>query len=148
MASVQSQATDILLVEDDETIAAILAAVLRDQGYTVCRASNGMEALEHLHKEPPPRLILLNLMMPVMNGWKFREQLREVPELAQIPVVLLSGVRDLDRKAAALEATDCFTKPYNLKAVLDAVRYHCHSDDPTESVAKPAELQCGLGGSK
>lgn len=148
MALMESPATDILLVEDDETIAAILAAVLQDQGYTVSRASNGEEALNHLYREQPPRVILLNLMMPVMNGWKFRKQLRQVPELAQIPLVLLSGVRDLDRKAAALGAADCFTKPYNLKAVLDAVRCHCHSDDQAGTVARLAARQYGPVGRK
>lgn len=147
-ASMGSPANDILLVEDDDTIASILAAVLRDQGYTVHRASNGKEALEHLQNEQPPRVILLNLMMPVMNGWRFHEQLRQVPELAQLPIVVLSGVRDLDKKAAALEATDCFTKPYNLKAVLDAVHYHCHAGDQRNSEAGPAEERCGLVGPK
>jgi DNA-binding response OmpR family regulator len=139
MASMKSPPSDILLVEDDDTIAAILSAVLQDQGYTVSRASNGKEALDHLYNQQPPRVILLNLMMPVMNGWKFREHLRQVPELAQIPVVVLSGLRDLDQKAAVLEATDCFTKPYNLKAVLDTVRCHCRSGDQPRFVAGSAE---------
>jgi CheY-like chemotaxis protein len=73
----------------------------------------------------PPRLILLNLVMPGMNGWDFRKEMKKVPMLAQIPVVVLSGVRNLDKKAATLGATGSFTKPYNLKALIDTVQRYC-----------------------
>ena len=63
--------------------------------------------------------------MPSMNGWKFRDQLKKIPELAQIPVIVLSGVRNLERKAASMGATDSFTKPYNIKALVDTVQHYC-----------------------
>jgi CheY-like chemotaxis protein len=128
-------ASDILLVEDDDSLGVILTAVLQDQGYTVARASNGKEALDYLGSDRPPRLILLNLMMPVMNGWKLRDYLKQDPALAQIPVVVLSGVCNLEKKAAALEAADTFTKPYNLKALIETVRQYCGPGKPANAVA-------------
>ena len=119
---------EILLVEDDGGLGSILGAVLQDQGYRVVLASNGREALNYLSTERPPSLILLNLMMPTMNGWKFQEHLKKVPELATVPVVLLSGVRHLPKKAAALGAASSFTKPYNLKALIETVQHYCHED--------------------
>lgn len=127
----EPQAADILLVEDDDGLGAILAAVLQDQGYAVARVSNGREALQRLATGRPPRLILLNLVMPLMNGWDLREQLKKLPELAEIPVVVLSGVSHLEKKAAALGATDSFTKPYNIKALVDTVRHYCQPSERT-----------------
>jgi DNA-binding response OmpR family regulator len=112
---------DILLVEDDDGLGAILAAVLEDQGYSVDRVLNGREALNHLHPERPPRIILLNLVMPAMNGWKFRKQLKKFPELAEIPIVVISGVSRLEKKAASMGASESFLKPFNLKALVDTV---------------------------
>jgi CheY-like chemotaxis protein len=132
MVATERPAGDILLVEDDDGLGSILAAVLQDQGYRVVLASNGREALDYLSTQRPPDLILLNLVMPAMNGWKFREQLQKIPELAEIPVILLSGVRNLEKQAASLGATDSFTKPYNLKALVDAVRQYC---PPSEVMA-------------
>jgi CheY-like chemotaxis protein len=146
MALIEPLAGDILLIEDDDSLGAILTAVLQDQGYNVVRASNGKEALDHLYTERPPHLILLNLVMPVMNGWKFREQLNKVPELAEIPVIVLSGVRKLDKKAASLGVTDCFTKPYDLKAVIDTIQQYCQQSRPTETraaVGQRSRDRCG-----
>jgi DNA-binding response OmpR family regulator len=122
MVSTERPAGRILLVEDDDSLGSILAAVLQDQGYQVALAGNGKEALDYLAEDGLPDLILLNLVMPAMNGWKFREQLRKLPELAAIPVIVLSGVDHVERKAAALGAADSFEKPYNLKALVDRVR--------------------------
>jgi DNA-binding response OmpR family regulator len=122
MVSTERPAGHILLVEDDDSLGSILAAVLQDQGYRVALACNGKEALDYLATEQSPDLILLNLVMPAMNGWKFHDQIRKIPELAGTPVIVLSGVDHLDRKAAALGATDSFEKPYNLKALIDRVR--------------------------
>jgi CheY-like chemotaxis protein len=118
-------AGDILIVEDDNGLAAILAAVLQDQGYRVALVSNGREALDYLSTERRPDLILLNLVMPAMNGWKLREQLKKDPELAEIPVIALSGVPNLAKQAASLGAIGSFMKPYNIKALVDTVQQYC-----------------------
>jgi DNA-binding response OmpR family regulator len=148
MAPTEPSADDILLIEDDDGLGAILAAVLQDQGYRVAWVSNGREALDHLRPERPPRVILLNLVMPVMNGWKFREQLKKVPELAEIPVVVLSGVGNLEKKAASIGATDSFTKPFNLKALVDTVRDYCQQGGQTETTAEAERERCGRGGAE
>jgi PleD family two-component response regulator len=64
-----------------------------------------------------------------MNGWKLREQLNQIPELSEIPVILLSGIRDLEKKASSLGATESFAKPYNIKALIDTVQRHCHREE-------------------
>lgn len=138
MLPTEPSAAAILLVEDDDSLGSILADVLQDQGYHVLLASNGKEALNYLSTEPPPRLILLNLVMPAMNGWKLREHLKHVPELASIPVIVLSGVRHLDKKAASLGATDCFAKPYNLKRLVDTVQQYCQPGGPWETAGQAA----------
>jgi len=125
MVPTEPSAGEILLVEDDESLGSILAAVLQDQGYRVALVSNGKEAIDYLFTERRPRLILLNLLMPAMNGWKFHEQIKKIPELAEIPVIGLSGVGNRHRKAAALGAYESFAKPYNLKVLVDMVRQYC-----------------------
>jgi DNA-binding response OmpR family regulator len=125
MVPMDLSAGDILLVEDDESLGSILAAVLQDQGYRVALAANGKEAIDYLLAGQRPRLILLNLVMPAMNGWKFHEQIKKAPELAKIPVIVLSGVGNLHRKAAAMGADESFAKPYNLKVLVDTVRTYC-----------------------
>lgn len=130
MVPMTTLAGDILLVEDDDGLGSILAAVLQDQGYRVALASNGKEALDYLARARLPQVILLNLVMPAMNGWKLREELQKVPELAEIPVIVLSGIGNLDRKAAALGAAKSFAKPYNLKALVDTVKDYCHPVRP------------------
>ncbi len=131
MVTMEPPAVDVLVVEDDDSLGTILTAVLQDQGYAVARVSNGREALHRMATGRPPCLILLNLVMPVMNGWDLREQLKKVPELAEIPVVVLSGVTHLEKQAASLGATDSFTKPYNIKMVVETVRQYCQPSGRT-----------------
>ena len=86
-----SRAGSILLVDDDESIREILGQILTDEGYEVTEATDGRAALDHLRGGTRPDLILLDLMMPVLDGWRFRtEQLRD-PKLAVIPVVIITA---------------------------------------------------------
>jgi CheY-like chemotaxis protein len=82
----------VLLVEDDLEISESLAELLRLQGFEVDTAHNGQEALDKLASGELPNLILLDLMMPVMNGWEFREKQLSDAQLAAIPVVVVSAV--------------------------------------------------------
>lgn len=81
----------ILLVEDDRDSREALAFVLEDAGHTVASAGNGREALELLDGGEKPDLILLDLMMPVMNGWEFLGERKRRPTVASIPVMVLTA---------------------------------------------------------
>ena len=81
----------ILVVDDDPDVRDAIASVLGDEGYGVTSVGNGREALEHLHHRTRPSLILLDTMMPEMDGWSFRQELKKLPELSSIPIVILSA---------------------------------------------------------
>jgi two-component system, chemotaxis family, chemotaxis protein CheY len=120
----------ILLVEDDVDIRLDLADLLRAEGYQVATAANGQEALDWLgqHGEEVS-LILLDLMMPVMNGWDFRARQLEEPGLTAIPVVLLSGAGDVARHALALKTAGYLIKPLRLDSLLGIVSRLCQQPD-------------------
>jgi len=81
----------ILIVDDDAAATDSLTDILTAEGYTVATAKNGKEALEHLRATPLPRLIILDLFMPEMDGWEFRREQLKHPKLRDIPVVVLTG---------------------------------------------------------
>ncbi len=116
----------ILIVEDDGDIREDLADILRNEGFEVVTASNGQEACERLRGPSAlPGLILLDLMMPIMDGWQFRaEQLKDA-SLAQIPVIVLSGAADIRKEATALGAAGYASKPFKLDALLGTIRRTC-----------------------
>jgi CheY-like chemotaxis protein len=117
---------DILIVDDDVDIRQVLAELLGDEGYQVAHASNGLEALTHLRIHPkPPRLILLDLNMPVMTGWKFREQQQQDPTLASIPTVIISAHLHLKKSVSTLNPAAYLEKPINFHALLTTVQQHC-----------------------
>lgn len=110
----------VLVVDDDASIQGFLAEALEDEGYSVRTAGNGREALSILQAWQPD-LILLDLMMPEMDGWGFREHQRRLPDLAEVPVIVLSATRDLTAKAQALEAAQVFAKPFDLGDLLGTI---------------------------
>lgn len=112
---------DILIVEDDEQIRKTLTRSLSGKGYSVATARNGQEALAGLERcASPPRVIITDLMMPVMDGWTFRQQLLARPLLAKIPVIILSG-SGCDESVATLPAVRYVTKPVTLRELFDTV---------------------------
>ena len=112
----------MLVVDDDEDIRTTIRDVLEDQGFTVACAANGREALEMLISgQSKPALILLDLTMPEMDGWTFRQEQQKVPRLAQIPVVLFSGHHDAARAAQSLNAVALMTKPLRLEGLVTLV---------------------------
>jgi CheY-like chemotaxis protein len=92
----------ILVVEDDPESRDALRLALKLAGHTVHTAAHGQEALDLLRAGSPPDLILLDLMMPVLSGWQFREVQRQNPALAGIPVVILSAVGERESQADSL----------------------------------------------
>lgn len=117
-------ASRVLLVEDDPATRAALASMLEEHGYRVLRARDGREAIELLRVTPDIRVVVLDLVLPVMDGWRFREEMRADPKLASIPVVAISAYAD--RVAAnPLPGVDYFDKPLKLDAFLESIRRHC-----------------------
>lgn len=85
----------ILVIEDDDDVREVLVEILVEEGYCPVGAPNGLRALELLRGvDPQPAVILLDLMMPVMDGWQFLEQRKREPALLDIPVVVMSAAHD------------------------------------------------------
>ncbi len=109
----------ILLVEDNDDVREMMAMALELGGHAVSSAANGREALNLLEAGERPGLILVDLMMPVMNGWEFRAALQKNPELSTLPVVVVSAVTA--ESAKALGNTRCIAKPVDIDRMLDLV---------------------------
>ena len=107
----------VLIVEDDELVRDAIAEALRDEGYTVHIASNGREALDTLQSAmKQPRLILLDLIMPVMDGWEFLRERERQPALAGIPVCAVSAAETLPS-----DVEHRIQKPFRLDDLLEVV---------------------------
>jgi CheY-like chemotaxis protein len=120
LASAPLQGLRLLVVEDDETIRESLMDLLQDEGATLATAANGREALEALRRPPSPDLILLDLMMPVMDGWEFRIAQRADEALAGIPLIAMSA--DRSAKAAAIAADAYVGKPLDFGALVRRIQ--------------------------
>ena len=110
-----------MVVEDDADCLEAVCDVLQDDGYTVVRATNGREALAALEQPPAPALILLDLMLPELDGWQFLEARKRNPALLEVPVVLLSGERDVKGHAARHGLAGGLGKPVGLDELLEMV---------------------------
>ena len=115
----------VLVVEDEGDIRDDVAEVLRDEGYLVSTAANGQEALEHLQGGERPCLILLDLMMPQMDGFEFRAKQVADDALASIPVVLVSGANNVQQRAADMNVGGYLLKPFRLNDLLTTVARYC-----------------------
>ena len=119
----------ILIVEDDADTSDAIAEVLEDGNYRPLRAPNGAAALDELRAaERAPCIILLDMMMPVMDGREFRAQQREDPSLRAIPVVVLSAHADAASYAAQMDAEGYLRKPIDLRVLLETVERFCARD--------------------
>lgn len=115
----------ILVVEDDPELLSSLSEVLESEGYQVAGARHGLEALGRLRGGTRPSVILLDLMMPIMNGWQFRYEQRQDSDLAKIPVVVVSAKSDSRQHAEWLEADGYISKPIDLNVLLGTLRRYC-----------------------
>lgn len=119
---------DVLVIEDDEDIREIVRLTLEEEGYRVRTAPNGLEGLRLLEEHGPPCVLLLDLMMPVMNGWEVLEKLQEHEELASIPVVVVSASAARSPRA---HVTHVLQKPVCLTLLLATVGRYCgHAHGP------------------
>lgn len=112
----------ILIIEDDPAIREALQLALELKGYEAVTASNGREAIEKLEKDPDPGLILLDLMMPGMNGWQFLDFQQSHPDYAHIPVIVCSAFYE---SARTVQSRAFLPKPVELKALLHTVEAFC-----------------------
>jgi CheY-like chemotaxis protein len=115
----------ILVVEDDEALREGLADALLLEGYRVESAENGQTALRLLKAGARPCLILLDLMMPVMDGWTFRKELMKDPALADIPVVVMTAASAAAARGVATHTT--LWKPLQMETVVNVIQQHCPS---------------------
>ena len=118
-----SSSCDVLIVEDDEVIRELLKEALELEGYKTRTASNGQEALQVLHGVLNPCLILLDLMMPVMNGWQFLESKKSDNSLAPIPVVVMTAATN--GKLRSLDTEGLMRKPIDLAVLTNWVERFC-----------------------
>ena len=110
----------ILVVDDDADLRETLGELLREEGYRPHLCDNGRQALDALRRGLRPRLVLLDLMMPEMNGWEFREaQLRDA-RFSAIPVVVMTASRGLDRRP--IRAAEILLKPIGLGELIAAIQ--------------------------
>ena len=112
----------ILVIDDDPDVRLSLTSTLEEEGFAVMSAAHGLDALELLRSRGGAvNLVLLDLMMPVMNGFQFRRKQREDPALASIPVLLLSGGNYIAEAAAVIDAAGYVRKPVDLHDLLAVV---------------------------
>jgi CheY-like chemotaxis protein len=117
----KSEDPRILVVEDDADAREAMIALLQMKGYRAVPAGNGREALDYLNRAPVPDLIILDLWMPVMDGWQFRsEQIRD-PRLKDVPVIVVTALSD----QADVEANEVIIKPVDVDRLLNTVSHYC-----------------------
>ena len=115
-----------LVVEDDDDIRDVVSMLLTVLGFEVKEAPNGQVGLEILRDGWIPDIIVLDLMMPVMNGWTFRAEQRKVRGAEKIPVIVLSARRPPFREAEeSFQVAEVLPKPFELDTFLAAVSRHC-----------------------
>jgi CheY-like chemotaxis protein len=115
----------VLVVDDDRDIRESICDLLSEEGYVVVTAENGAQALDRLRASSDPCVILLDLMMPVMDGIDFRSHQRGDPALADIPVIVVSASGDGRTTAASLDAADFIAKPIRVQQLISAVHKIC-----------------------
>jgi len=113
----------VLIVEDDADLREMMAQLLSLEGFRTETAANGRDALRYLARGDRPDVILLDLMMPVMDGWEFRRRQVQDPSIAAVPVVVLSALDQA--RAADLGGTAFLKKPLDFDRLLELVRRFC-----------------------
>jgi|SRR4051794_27820534 len=116
----------IVIVEDDSDVREALEEVLNEEGYQTLGFADGEKALAVMQNmEAPPPLILLDLMMPKMNGWQFRAAQQHLPAVRAIPTVILSADANVSQNLQALGAAGYLRKPIHIQTLLELVERFC-----------------------
>jgi CheY-like chemotaxis protein len=113
----------VLIVDDDDDIREALAELLRQEGFEVVEARDGHGALKMM-TAPAPDVILLDLSMPNMDGWEFRDAMLKSNLLTQVPVIVMTAAQE--RVRAPIEATEIVNKPFVIEDLLAAIRRSCN----------------------
>jgi CheY-like chemotaxis protein len=124
----------ILVVDDDTMIRTYVTEILADEGYAAEQAQNGREALSMLERSArdgraQPDLILLDMRMPVMDGWAFAEAYRALP-VRHAPIVVVTAAHDADARAAQVRADGVLSKPFDLDQLLEVVAARVGTANP------------------
>ncbi len=114
---------DVLVVDDDPGVRTTVAEILESEGYTVATAENGLEALRAL-ETVSPELVLLDMQMPVLDGWEFARKLRE--RGLRLTILVVSAAQEARRWAREIGACGALRKPFELFDLLEAVSQQCH----------------------
>lgn len=113
----------VLIIEDEFEIRNTTQKILQMKGFKVVTATNGQEGLEKLKTIEHPCIILLDLMMPVMDGWAFLENRKKDPGISSVPVIVLSAA--IDKRAKTLGILDFIKKPFSIRSLLTVVERYC-----------------------
>ncbi len=118
---------DILIVEDNPTIRGVMQMGFELEGFSVRVACDGLDALNHLEGDSLPQLILIDLLMPKINGFEFLERIKKDPTLpaSKIPVIVISAVANASREKIP-HAHAVFSKPVDFELLFQAAEKHCH----------------------
>jgi len=120
----QQKCSNILIIEDDEAIRTSLSDVLISEGYKIYDAANGKIAFEVLETLTDSSLLLLDLMMPAMNGYEFSSAIKKMPQYAKHPIVIMSASRDGEQYAKQ-EGYPFLKKPLDVEGLLELVAKFC-----------------------
>ena len=115
----------VLVIEDHELARRALATLLSTMGYEVVEAANGREALATLATEARPDVILLDLVMPIMDGWEFMKRQRRDWRLCTIPTIVISGVPSHDPRCLEMPIVRLLPKPYTIEQLMAAIEAEC-----------------------
>lgn len=124
-AHIPRQDGPVLVVDDDEPFRTEIVEALQRSGYAVVSAGDGREALEYLRGEDTPALVILDMMMPLMEGWSLFEAVKRDPRLASLPIVLLTCLDDNEDNMARLDVSGYLQKPLRMKNLLRLAAQHC-----------------------
>jgi CheY-like chemotaxis protein len=113
----------VLIVEDDPDLSEMIEQLLLLEGYQARRVGNGLEALEYLSQGNTADVILLDLMMPIMDGWEFRRRQQANPTISHVPVIVLSALEPTRR--TEVSAVAFLRKPLDFDRLLELIRQHC-----------------------
>jgi CheY-like chemotaxis protein len=126
----------VLVVEDDSAILDLLRDLLADEGYSISAARNGAEALEQV-REAPPDVILLDMLMPVMDGWAFAREYRQLP--GSRAAIIVTAATWAEDRAQEIGASDHCAKPFELNTLLERIRRNITHERQTQDGGNGSE---------